>query len=85
MGESTNGHGGKRANAGRKALNDEEKSKPKTKAIRVPIDVTKEECEAIPSVRLILKYWREECERKPNGARYDFLMEALNEFEKIGL
>ena len=83
--EESNGHGGKRANAGRKALNDEEKSKPKTKAIRVPIEVSKEECEAMPSLKSILKYWREECAKNPNGARYDFLRQMLEEVEEIGL
>jgi hypothetical protein len=84
LGES-NGHGGKRANAGRKALNDEEKSKPKTKAIRVPVEVSKAECEALPSVKSILKNWREECEKNPDGARYYFLRQALDDFKELGL
>ena len=83
--ESTNGHGGKRVGAGRKPLKDEERAKVKTKAIRVPIEVTKEECEAIPSVKSILKNWREECEKNPDGARYYFLRQALDDFKKLGL
>jgi len=83
--ESTNGHGGKRANAGRKPLKDEERAKAKTKAIRVPVEVSKAECEALPSVKSILKNWREECEKNPDGARYHFLRQALDELKELGL
>ena len=83
--EESNGHGGKRANAGRKPLKDGEKAKAKTKPIRIPIEVSKEECEAMPSLKSILKYWREECAKNPNGARYDFLRQMLEEVEEIGL
>jgi hypothetical protein len=71
--------GGKRDGAGRP------REAVKTHVIRVPLDVSKAECEAIPSLRDVLAHWEDECEANPDGARYYFLRQALEEIRALGI
>lgn len=71
--------GGKREGAGRP------QEAKKTHVVRVPVDVSKDECEAIPSLKDVLAYWRQECDNNPDGARYHFLKQALDEIAELGL
>jgi hypothetical protein len=56
-----------------------------SKVIRVSSEVTKADCEAIPSLKLILAHWEEECLANPGGARYHFLKQMIEEIRALGL
>ncbi len=71
--------GGKREKAGRP------KEAVKTHVIRVPLDVSKADAEAIPTIRDIAAYWRAEADANPDGARYHFLRAMLDELAQLGL
>lgn len=72
--------GGKREGSGRP------KEIIKSHVVRVPSDVSKTDCEAIPSLKGILAYWRAECEAAtPDSPRHHFLKQCLDEIDSIGL
>lgn len=72
--------GGKREGAGRP------QEAKKTHVVRVPLDVSKDECEAIPSLKDVLANWRAECARaEPDSPRYHFLRQCLEEISELGL
>ena len=77
------GRGGKRQGAGRKPGSGTGEGLP-SHVIRVAADVSKEDCQAIPSVKAVLDHWRVECESNPSGARYHFLKQCLEDLEALG-
>lgn len=59
-----------------------------THAVRIPIEVTKEDCQAIPSLKAILRYWEDELEaarqRGESLRTYEKLEQLLNEVKLLG-
>jgi hypothetical protein len=51
----------------------------------VSTEISKAECEAIPSLKTVLDHWEAECMANPDGARYHFLRQALEEIRALGL
>lgn len=74
--------GGKRAGAGRpvgSVVNP-------TRVARVPVDVTNEEIAALPSLKLLIDHWEEECEAAGDkSARHYFLKQAISDIRALGL
>lgn len=74
--------GGKREGAGRprgSVVNP-------TKMLRVPVEVTKEDAQAIPSLKLLLEHWEDECEAAgEKSARHYFLRQAIADIRALGL
>jgi hypothetical protein len=71
--------GGKREGSGRP------REAVKTHAVRIPIDVSKAECEAIPSLKDVLANWEEKCiAAGDKSARHYFLKQALEEIRALG-
>jgi hypothetical protein len=73
------GRGGARKGAGRP------KPKTPTKVLRVPSDVTKDEVEAIPSIKASMASWYELIEEEPDSPRYHFLKHFLADLEALGI
>lgn len=80
----TTGRGGARKGAGRKIGSGSGEGLP-THVIRVPSDVSKDEACAIPSIKAVADHWRAECAKNPEGARYHFLKQMLEELEALGI
>lgn len=73
------GRGGKREGSGRKATGSN------TVVIRVSKGITKDEAEAIPSIKTAMASWYEEIEKEPLSPRYHFLKQFLGDIEALGI
>lgn len=80
----TSGRGGARTGAGRKKGSGSGEGLS-THVIRVPLDVSKDDACAIPSIRAVAEHWRAECDANPKGARYYFLKQMLDELDALGI
>lgn len=79
-----NGHGGKRPGAGRTKGSTTEYKLPKTKRVRVVETTSQELVDNLPTLQLILDYWEDECAANPEGARYYFLRQMIEEIRVLG-
>lgn len=78
------GRGGRREGAGR-PKGSKTVDIPPTKVLRVPREVTKQEVEAIPSVKTAMVAWKVLIDKEPGSPRYHFLKQFLDELEALGL
>lgn len=73
-----NSHGGRREGAGRKP------GSPlgmQTKTVRVTIDISTEQCKAIPDLIALLDYWESRADDSP---RYYYLKTLIDEARGLG-
>lgn len=75
--------GGKRVGAGRKVGSGKGEGL-KTHVVRISSEISKEQCNAIPSLIAILDYWEDECVANPDNPRHHFLRQALDEIRSLG-
>jgi len=74
--------GGKRLGAGRPVGS----TTNPTRVARVPLDITNEDIAALPSLKLLLDHWEEECEAAGDkSARHYFLRQAIADIRALGL
>lgn len=55
-----------------------------TRSIRVPLSIATEQITAIPDLQVVLDYWEGQCKENPDGSRYYFLKQALDEIRALG-
>ncbi len=79
--------GGSRLGSGRKKSTGNLTPAP-THALRVPTEVSKQDCEMVPSVKAILRYWEDEVkaarDRGESLRTYEKLQELLDEVKQLG-
>lgn len=73
--------GGRREGAGRPKGTS---GKTPTRVVRVPVTVTDDQLRALESVVVLLDHWEEECTKNPDGARYHFLRQAIEDVRATG-
>jgi hypothetical protein len=55
-----------------------------TRSIRVPLSIPTEQITSIPELQTILNTWEERCIANPEGSRYYFLKEMIDEIRALG-
>lgn len=69
----------RKSGGGRPAKHGEE-----TRSIKVPLSIPTELVTSIPDLQTVLDYWEGQCLENPEGTRYYFLKQALDEIRALG-